>query len=106
MITAEEVNDAYGNLVRSIAEYHYACEEYIKAKTILDITKKMGLADGSIVGSNPDMREADARSKLSALYDDVEFARQRETSAKMGLDVARVMVNRAESLLRLMEIRL
>ena len=104
MVTQEGIDACYLALIVATSEYAKAAERALNAKTVLDATRKLGLADGTIVGSNPDMREADARIKLSALYDEFEDSQVQERAARLGLDLARITVEHVKELLRLMEI--
>jgi hypothetical protein len=99
----QAVIDAYMGLMNA-TEHAYQCGEWaIQTKLQYEEAKLAGLADGTITGSNGDLREADAQAKLPALYNAWRAAETDEREAKNALELAKLHVERLKLELRLAE---
>lgn len=104
MITKQEINDAYEDLVGAKREYTRAALRYAEAKHSLDIAIANDIVSGAIAGKNDTERNAAARSRYEASF--VHLAKLEDTMnrEKLSLDLAQIEEERVSKLLRLYEL--
>lgn len=111
VILAEQVDTmrgaieaVYAMLRQATTEYYQASDMLTNATAALDKAKALGLANETITGRNPEMREASAREQLPKFYEAVEMATALERTKRLNLELARIDVERQRALLRVMEL--
>lgn len=104
MVTEQEINDAYGELLRRKDNLYTAGEKVIEKKAVLEWCKVEAMQNGEIEGKNAEAREAASKSLLAPEYEELENAEKYEREARLGYDLAYIEVERVRALLRLAEI--
>ena len=104
MITQQDIQEVYGQLVKAIQVHGEAELEAINAKNALEVAKYSGIAVGTITGRNNEEREAKARELFGAIYKKVEEAEIAAKKTRIVLDMAQTEKSRVQATLRLMEL--
>lgn len=103
-ISPDAINRAYGQLRGACDWVHAASELAIRAKSEAEKLTLRGLADGTITGQTPAMREASAREVLEKEYITLEMAEKALRSAKYAFDKANIEIARVRAQLRMTEL--
>ncbi len=106
MITATHIDTAYAELRSAMRTHQEWAQLLAEAKYELETTKRQGLANGTIEGKNPEMREAAAQQMLSAHYAVVAELESAVEKAQLVLDLAKLEVERIRLHLRYQEVTL
>ena len=104
MITATHIDTAYAELRSAMRTHQEWAQMLAEAKHELETTKRQGLANGTIEGKNPEMREAAAQQMLSAHYAAVAELESAGSKAQLVLDLAKLEVERIRLHLRYAEL--
>jgi hypothetical protein len=103
-VTPEEINAAYDSRQEAFEQFHRAESNRIELDSKLKVSIAKAFADEVIKGSNPQKRDAAARSHFKKEYAELDAAEAAARQAKGELDSLEIECKRLHALMRLMEI--
>jgi hypothetical protein len=96
----QTISSAYGRLAKSKQDLWQVAERVTARRIALERAQAMALVSGEISGRNEAERQAQARERLHGEYAELEAAEAEERRARLDYDLARIEVERIETVLR------
>ncbi|ALW89642.1 hypothetical protein [Deinococcus actinosclerus] len=104
MITAEQINAAFGAVAVATHVLASSTEIELQRRARLEQFKSEAIAAGQIDGKNAEAREGQLRALLAEDYGLLEKAARDVAQDRMLLTVAQLEVDRCKTLLKLLEV--
>ena len=103
-INQEVIENVYQSLAHCREALQASAFILAEDKLRLDVALAKGLADGTIVGKNQQLRDAASREVLADLYEEVDLAQIGYDESRLNFDLAQYKVDEVRLIVRLLEI--
>lgn len=104
MINESKITQAYEIVATATRRAHETGECVATARFNLETAKLQALYDGRIDGKNEEQRKAASFVMFATLQQELEVCERENRQAKFEFELARLELERARALLRLMEL--
>lgn len=105
MPAQKEVEEAYTKLYTTTEVHLKASYEFVSRDAELKVKINKAVAVGQIAGKNQTERDASTQEVFANELSDLELLKDEERQTRIGMELARIEVERVRSLLRLLELK-